>query len=633
MEAQDESREPPHRRGPRIVYVLFFGLVSVGFAAWAAFQLISVSNDLRDAQDLIDIAATSLEDGELARARDVLSDAEALVVGANDRLRTSVFVDVISWVPVISDNVAAIEDSIDLGLTVVHGGRRILDEGAPLESDGGTLEVSLSDGSLPTEAIEETRQEISNLLVQLVTTSEPKDSGLLAPPVRQLRDDIVDEATERHAQLRVLDSGLQLLEEFAGLHDPRRYLLAVANTAEMRGSGGMILNYGVLEGRDGTVDLTAFGRVDEIALAGPVSEDLVPADYLARWNGFDQLRRWRQANLSADFTVVAPVLEAMYTSATDRPVDGVIQVDPEGLAAILEGVGPVQVGELGEVNADNVVQLTMHEAYVQFPGVEERSDVLGDVAEAAFRKLVDGDIPSLRALATAIAEAVDGRHILSHSTNDTIQRAFVGFGADGGLPPFDGPDAFSLTAQNLSGHKLDYFLDTSLQLTGDRPAGEAAEVTATVTLANTAPAGTTEPRYIYGPGPSETTSAGTIRSVVTVYLPAGTSHTGKAGDAPVEQVTSGTEAGRAYVSFTIDVPASQARTVSLSLELAPRPPGDYEVVFVPSPRIRPTVASVDLNLGGGRLSAEVVLDRTWIVGTDREPRAHIAPIYRPRFAG
>ena len=44
---------------------------------------------------------------------------------------------------------------------------------------------------------------------------------------------------------------------------------------------------------------------------------------------------------------------------------------------------------------------------MRFPGVEERSDVLGDVAEAAFRRLVEGEIPSLRTLATALVDAVD----------------------------------------------------------------------------------------------------------------------------------------------------------------------------------------------------------------------------------
>src|SRR5690606_32981303 len=110
------------------------------------------------------------------------------------------------------------------------------------------------------------------------------------------------------------------------------------------------------------IDLLHFGDIDELAVPGPLPDDVVPADYRTRWEGFDHLERFRQANLAADYTVVAPVLEELYRQATGLPVDGVIQIDPSGLAAILEGIGPVQVEELGEVRADNVVSLTLNEA-------------------------------------------------------------------------------------------------------------------------------------------------------------------------------------------------------------------------------------------------------------------------------
>ncbi len=240
----------------------------------------------------------------------------------------------------------------------------------------------------------------------------------------------------------------------------------------------MILNYGVLEGADGTIDLTDFGRIDELGPVGPVPPELLPADYLARWAGFDARTRFRQANLAGDFTLVAPTLEAMYTSATDRPVDGVIQVDPQGLAAILEAVGPVTVPEVGEVTSETVVALTLNEAYFRFPDVEERSDVLGDVAEAAFRRLVDGDFPSLRPLAESIVEAVDGRHFVMHSATAAVEEAITAFGADGAYPQIDEVDTVALTAQNLAGNKLDYYLDTDLQLTGERPQGQLGTMTA-----------------------------------------------------------------------------------------------------------------------------------------------------------
>jgi hypothetical protein len=601
-------------------------LVVVAFAGW---RVLEVAQDLRAAKDLIDDASQALTDGDLVEARRALGQAEELVLDANDGLRTSASLGVLRWLPGIEQNLRGIEESVALAATVVHGGGRIIDVAAPLQSDAGRLEVSLSGGSIPLEAVSAARAEIDALSVELAPALVKPRPSFLLRPVSDLRRDVYTEAASRSRQLRVLDRGLEVLTELAGATGPRRYLIAVANTAEMRGSGGMILNYGVLEGRDGTIDLAEFGRIDELALRAPVSSELVPADYLERWDGFEPLRRWRQANLAGDFTVTAPVLEAMYAAATAQPVNGVIQIDPHGLAAILEGVGPVTVPEVGEVSSENVVALTLNEAYFRFPNVEDRADVLGDVAEAAFQKLVDGEYPSLRPLAESLAAAVEGRHLLMHTTRSDAQAAVVAFGADGSYPAVDGTDSIALTVQNLAGNKLDYYLDSSLELTGSLPEGEPGALSATVTLTNTAPPGSTTPAYIFGPLPRSALGAGVVRSLVTLYLPLGASLEDASGDPLVEPAVGGAEAGRPFASFTVDVPAGERREVTLTLATAPPPRDARQVlVAVPSPRVRPTVLRMNIDVQGGPLRGDVELNRSWIIAPGERPVPLRAPLYR-----
>jgi len=604
-------------------------LALAGLVGVAVLRLASAGQDLRDAHDLVDAAATAIEEGRLADARSALDQAQAIALDTNNALYESVELRLLGWLPVARQNLESLRDSVGLAATVIDGGRRVLGAAIPLESPAGKFEVSLADGTIPLDAVSAAGREITALAGQLPSRVPADEPAFLLPQARELRTDVYEEAARRRSQLDVLGHGLRLLEQLAGGDGPRRYVIAVANTAEMRGSGGMVLNYGVLEGRDGVIDLTEFGRIDELALEAPVPDALVPEDYLARWNGFDPLLRWRQANLAGDFTVVAPVLEAMYSTARGETVDGVIQVDPQGLAAILDGVGPVTVPELGEVRGDNVVDLTLNQAYVRFPGIEDRSDVLGDVAEAAFRRLVDGDIPSLRLLATRLAEAVGGRHLLMHATGTRAQNELVAFGADGAYPGDDEADAMALTVQNLAGNKLDYFLDTRLEVTGRREAGAIGELEAEVTITNTAPLGATEPAYVFGPGPTETAlPAGVERALVTLYLPAGTSLEGSSGDRPVEPVSAGTEGARPYVAFIVDVPAGQARTLTLSLRLAPAPPGPYALDLIPSPRVRPTGVVVDIATGAGNLHGDVELDRHWRLVEGEEPRVVLAPAFR-----
>ena len=600
--------------------VVVLGLLIGAVVALAALRLRGVAEDLDTAVELVDRASAALEEGRIGDARSALDDAYQLVSRANGSLYGPAELELAAALPVVGANLDVVREGVALATRLVDGGRRVLAAAAPLEGADGTLEVSLSDGTLPLAAVSGSQQEI-RALVTTLPAAPPDHPRFVVSGVADASDSLHREALRRREQLGVLDRGLSLLTELAGGNGDRRYLLAIANSAEMRGSGGMILNYGVLEGSGGTLDLSAFGRIDELSFTGPVDVPDLPADYLERWRGFDPLSRWRNANLAGDYTVVAPVLEAMYEAATGQPVNGVIQIDPVGLAHLLDGVGAVQVPELGQVGSDNVVSLTLNEAYVRFPGIDERTDVLGDVAEAAFRRLVDGEIPSLRRLATGLVQAIDGRHLLVHSSSREAQVQLAAFAADGALPPVDEGDSVQLTVQNLAGNKLDYYLDTGLVLRGERPAGDVGNLTAEVTLTNSAPTGVSTPRYIFGPGPTGApVGAGVIRSLVTLYLPAGASLEGMSGDATVGPGSGGSEAGRPYATFTVDVPAGSSRTVELGLRLAPRPPGRYVLQAVPTPRVRPTALAVDIDAGTGTLEGSVELDGLWAFIEHGPPR-------------
>ena len=108
----------------------------------------------------------------------------------------------------------------------------------------------------------------------------------------------------------------------------------------------MILSYGVLESSRRRRSRSAFGSIDELfarrSAVDPAALDL-PADYLTRWQGSQPTRLWRNANLSPDFTLVgAGDGGDVHEARPGCPVDGVIQIDPAGLAAILKGTGPVE---------------------------------------------------------------------------------------------------------------------------------------------------------------------------------------------------------------------------------------------------------------------------------------------------
>ncbi|MDQ2648282.1 MAG: DUF4012 domain-containing protein [Actinomycetota bacterium] len=623
--ARASWRQARRRRNIRRALIALGAAAAVAavFALLAGYRLVGAAQDLRAARSLLESAEESISEGRVSDARSALAEASGRLIDAQRSLsKGRLELDVVRALPIAGDNLVDLRQSVTLAAQLASGGVRILDAAGPLIGANGTLDVSLAQGQVPLEPVAAVLSEIELLRTSLPVASDlDDDPGLLVGPVQDLHDRIVGEVVDRRAQLDNLSAGLSLLYEMAGGLGDRGYLIAVANTSEMRGSGGMVLSYGGLLGVDGKFTLPAFGRIDDLFLDDPITREsvrTVPDDYLARWDGFEPLRLWRNANLAADFSVVAPVLLQMGTTAAQAQLDGVIQIDPQGLAALLEGVGPIEVDEIGEVNADNVVDLVLHDAYVKYPGIQSRSDVLEEVARGAFTKLVNGDFPSLRPLGAALTEAVRGRHLMMHATTPAAEVWLDQLGARGTLPDPQGPDSFHLSVQNVSANKLDYFVDTAVELTGDRSPRTPSRIQAKVVVRNSATPGTTQPSYIYGPF-DRSQQAGLYRAVVSLYLPAGTNVGPVTGDPTRYPAISVSEDGRPLVSYTIDLPAGQRHEAIIELELAPRKDEPYELILVPAPRVRPTIWRLGIETGRGFLAQTIPLEESLVVPAEAEP--------------
>ncbi|MDQ3294663.1 MAG: DUF4012 domain-containing protein, partial [Actinomycetota bacterium] len=543
-------------------------------------------------------ARSNVELGQLGQARAELAEAQALLTRSNSGLYQNVALDLVGAFPVARENLRALRETVGLALRLTDGANRILAVTRSLEATDGSLEVPLLGGMVPLPAVRDTQEAVQALAEGLPGPRYEPETAFLVGSVARAQDLVFAEAEGLRPRLDTVGRGLELLGSLAGATGPQRFLIAVANTAEMRGAGGMILSYGILEASNGVFTLGEFGGIDDLALEGEVDADFltVPEDYLARWDGLQPTRLWRNTTLHPDLAFNAPIMEVMFSVKTGLLLDGVIQIDPAGLAAILAGTGPVQVEGLGQVDATNVVDLTLNRAYIDFPDRDQRQELLGDVAEATFDALVGGQFGSLRPFGEALFATAQERHIAIFLNSFQAQRIASTFGATADLPPPDAVDHAILTVQNFSKNKLDYYLDTSLSLVGTRRGGQLGSMVATVTVTNTAPAdGAAD--YVFGPN-AEGETAGLYRGVVSLYLPTGPTLVGSSGEsAGLAGITS--EAGRTVVGFNVDVPAGQTRTVVLDLAMAPRPAGPYELTLVPVPRVRPTVVSVDVDTGNG----------------------------------
>jgi hypothetical protein len=588
---------------------VLLGLVVVGAVAGAAaYRIAQIGRDLLAARDQLNTVEQLLKTGHPTAARNALAVGSARVAHANAVAYNSAELSVFEALPVARQNIKSLRSSVSVALRLTAAGSRLLEAARPLETANGQFEVPLRNGAVPLPVIAALRPQLADLAGDLPSVTESRESQFLLPQVRSLHRAIYRQAGIRRAQAGVLAKALDLLETLSGGHGPRRFVIGVANAAEMRGSGGMILSYGELDAADGKFTLDKFGNIDDLKLTAPVPTPVgTPTDFLQHFGDLGPTLNWRNVNLGADFTFAAPVMEAMFEQATGKAADGVIQIDSMGLAALLKGTGPVDVPGLGQVTADNVVRLTLSDAYRRFPNDRtQRQEVLSGVAEAVFKKLVTGDYPSLRPLATALVQAATQRRILLHVSLPVEQETVTSLAADGALPSL-GADFAALTVQNFSANKLDYYLDTALALSGDRKGGVPGHVRAEITLHNTATPGETTPAYVFGPVNSSL-KAGQYVGIASLYLPPGA--TVRAADGIAGTPAVYTEAGRTVVGFGVAIDAGATQRVALDIVLPPAARIGYRFTLPAVSRVRPTQVTVDLNQGPRRLRFSGPLERT-----------------------
>lgn len=262
-----------------------------------------------------------------------------------------------------------------------------------------------------------------------------------------------------------------------------------------------------------------------------------PADYVARYGGFTPAYNWQMVNLSPDFPTVGSVIAGLYPQSGGTPVDGVLALDPQGLAAMLTLTGPVAVtGWPVPIDAANVSAVTQNQSYVTYAGNDTaRKAFLEEMVRTVFNRLSNLDLHNPVSLVDAMAPAVPNGHLMASAVRPAEESYLAMVGMSGAVPPVVS-DSLELTTQNAAANKIDYYLHRTVtdrvQVTpvgssagsgssGYSPTAARVSARVTVSLDNTAPASGLPPEVI-GPGAPGSRPGRTGRS--SPYTPRCSSH-------------------------------------------------------------------------------------------------------------
>ena len=501
--------------------------------------------------------------GDDVAAAGELSAAAASFGDAEDRLGAWWAVPA-TWLPGVGPNADAVE-------TLASGTAAVAREAAAAAVDADTDTLTVQGGRLDLDRVAALAPPLERVQAELAGMDDDidgLDSPWLLAPVADRRDRVATEVAAAAPEVDLAADAVGVLPAMFGADGTSRWFVAFVTPVEARGRTGFMGNFAELTAVDGQVTMTRFGRASELESGGtPGAARTIsgPADYLDRWERFDPETTWRNVTMSPDFPSIGAVMAELYPQSGGQPVDGVIAVDPEGLAALMQLTGPVPVSGLDEpLTADGAAEFLLQGQYTRIEDNEDRIDALESLARGTFDRLTTGDLPGPRAVADALGRAVAGGHLHAWGADPDQQALFEDVGLDGALDPVRG-DFLGVVSNNAVGNKIDLFLqrDVAYDVNWD-PATGALFATATVTLTNSAPAEGLPPIVIGSPlsGPGSPPS-GTNRTYLSVYTP--WILDGAVVDGAPAEIERQVERDRYAYSLFLDVPPGGTRTVTLEL--------------------------------------------------------------------
>jgi hypothetical protein len=564
------------------------------------FARAGVENGIRSAT----AGVSSARDADPARSTALFGQADRSFSGARRHLDS--WWSKPAWaVPLVSQQLRVLRDVTASGATTSRAGGRVAQV-------VNRQELRLSGGAVPIEqiaALEAPARDAFSVLTSAQARIGSARSPWLLPPVSSRLTELEDRLGEAREGAQVTLAAAELAPPLLGAKGPRRYFLAIQTPSELRGSGGFIGNFGEISVDRGRLGLDRLGRTRDLNRGGdPASRRVIaPPDYLGRYQGFfDPNSVWQNLTMSPDFPTVGRVIADLYPQSGGRPVDGVISIDPIGLAGLLKVLGPVRVPAWPvPITADNAARVLLHDQYVQLDG-DAREDFLADVTSAVWQRLTAGRanaVSLVRALAPVAAE----KHLLFVSTRPEEQQALRRLGTAGALPPVQG-DFLGLVTQNAGANKIDWFLRRSVDYDAKLdPASGEVRATVRVGLRNMAPAGGLPP-YVIGSGTKPPLPLGTNKMYLSLYSPL--FFTAARVNGQPLALESEIEQGRNVYSAYVTVPAGGSSTVEIDLTGEIDVSDGYRLDVFHQPFLAPETVSASVQVADG-----------WAVGQGGDSRS------------
>ena len=277
----------------------------------------------------------------------------------------------------------------------------------------------------------------------------------------------------------------------AGADAPKRYMIAFQNSAEARGTGGILGAFAIIDLNKGALSVVRTGSNAVLYSLKDVPVK-VPAEFTRLYGKNPAILQ--NSNLSPHFPYGAEIWMGLWKKQFGEQLDGVIAVDPSSLSYVLKATGPITLASGEIITSENVVAETLQKAYKRYEKDNNaRKQYLVDIMNAAASKITSGQYSKIE-MAKAIKRGLIENRILLYSRDQAAQKELATVRL-GGFLSKEPNNEYRAVIQNIDASKLDYYLKRSV-VVETKSCKNTQQTQVRVKLTNTLQSGKGLPAYV-----------------------------------------------------------------------------------------------------------------------------------------
>ncbi len=248
--------------------------------------------------------------------------------------------------------------------------------------------------------------------------------------------------------------------EIAGFDRSKQYMISFQNSAEARGTGGILGAYAIIEINRGK--LTVVKASSNVGLQHLTTLPVKHSDEYFELYG-NNPGIWQNANLSPHFPYGALNYLELWRLQTGEELDGFIATDPIALSYFLNAVGTVTLPDGFQITSENVVEETLKTAYKRYETDNmARKEFLVTIMKSTFDQLIAGQF-DYRKMLGALSKSIEDNRFLFFAINKGTQMENESTRLAGSLKE-EVNNEYRVIIQNTDASKLDYYLDREVDI-------------------------------------------------------------------------------------------------------------------------------------------------------------------------